>query len=208
MDVRVDSQGYPSSSEDQDDAMAVLAQVSEALRDQGRAIMGVKIDGEVLPSDRLADVLGGKQTADIGLLEIESQDIQTLVDSTLDELEALLPELPGVCHQLAEEFQGETPESGFEPFHKFALIWQTIKEREMMIANALDIDLASLDVGAVPIPTMHRELNEFLSECGEALQTGDCVVLGDLLEYELAPRAEAEMSIVAALRERARAQRG
>ncbi|NIA14335.1 MAG: hypothetical protein GWP08_09650 [Nitrospiraceae bacterium] len=207
MDVRVDSQAHPSRPQDEGDALAVLAQVSEALRARGRAIMSVKIDGEAVSADRLADVFGGKQPDDLGLVEVESEDIQALVQSSLNDLESLLPELPGVCHQLAGEFQGETPEAGFEPFHRFALIWQTIKEREIMVANALNVDLASLDVGAVSIPTMHRELNQFLDECAEALKTGDCVVLGDLLEYELAPRAEAEMGIVAALRERARAER-
>ena len=207
MDVRVDSQVFPSSSQDQSDAVAVLAQVSEVLRARGRAIMGVKLDGKTVSPDRIAEVFGGRRPDDVGLVEVESEDIQTLVESSLNDLERLLPELPSVCHQLAEEFQGETPEAGFEPFHQFALIWQTVKEREMMVANALNIDLASLHMDGAPIPTMHKELNEFLDECAEALKTGDCVVLGDLLEYELAPRAEAEMKIVAALREHARAER-
>lgn len=45
-------------------------------------------------------------------------------------------------------------------------------------------------------------MNKFLAEAVGALESGDLVLLGDLLEYELAPRAEAEVRITALLRER------
>ena len=42
----------------------------------------------------------------------------------------------------------------------------------------------------------------------KALEAEDCVLLGDLLEYELAPRAEAEAEVVALLRSQASQQSG
>jgi hypothetical protein len=124
------------------------------------------------------------------------------VNNCLAELERALPELPEVCHRLAEVFQSERPESGYEPFEQLAAIWKTIKEREIQIFNALDIDLGSIEVDGEPISRIHEELNQYIDEAAEALKAGDCVLLGDLLEYELAPRAETEAAIVALLRDR------
>jgi hypothetical protein len=50
-----------------------------------------------------------------------------------------------------------------------------------------------------------RELNSFLDEAAQALRDGDTVLLADLLEYELSPRAELEGEIVSLLRRQAEA---
>ena len=42
-------------------------------------------------------------------------------------------------------------------------------------------------------------------EAAQAVLDGDCILIGDLLEYELAPRAEQEARIVALLQELAAA---
>jgi len=206
MDVIVD-QEPTVLHEEPADVLGALAEVSDSLRAQGRAILSVRVDGETVPPDQAAARLGGKPPAEVGVLELTSGAISELVDDCLKELEELLPDLPKVCHSLAEEFQSEQPESGYEPFYRFAEIWQTIKERELMVARALDLDLGTLTPQGTPIAQMHRELNEFLDEAAQALKTGDCVVLGDLLEYELAPRAEAEIAVVALLRAAAEARR-
>ena len=93
------------------------------------------------------------------------------------------------------------PEEGFEPFHHLADIWVSVKQREALIIGATAIDDADLVIGGKKTADHHNELNRFLDECAHALEKNDCVTLGDLLEYELAPRAEVEMEIFAKLEE-------
>ena len=206
MDVIVDQEPIVLA-EGPSDMLEALGAASESLRARGRAVLAVRVDGEAIPPEQVGDRLRGMPVSEVGVLAITSEEIAVLVDDCLRELEELLPELPKVCHSLAEEFQGERPEAGYEPFHQFAQIWQTIKEREILVTSALDLDLDALGVRGAPIAEMHRELNKILDEAADALKTGDCVLLGDLLEYELAPRAEAEIEIVALLRERAEGRR-
>lgn len=203
MEIRIDQSRKFQPESKPTSLIELLGEVSDWLRAQGRAMLSVRVDGtEVYPSD-----LPGKSKLmpldNVELVEIATDEISKLVDTSLKELEGPLPDLAEVCHSLAREFQGESPESGYEPFHRLAEIWQNIKERQMVIARALDLDWDALDVDGSSVKEMHDKLNACLEEAADALTAGDCVLLGDLLEYELAPQAEAEVKIVSLLRDRA-----
>ena len=71
------------------------------------------------------------------------------------------------------------------------------------VGRAGQLDWDALDVDGSSVKEMHDKLNACLEEAADALTAGDCVLLGDLLEYELAPQAEAEVKIVSLLRDRA-----
>ena len=206
MDVIIDGkpdfevQGEPES------ALAVVVAASEFLREQRRAILALEVDGQAIPADGVVAALEERPVESVETVVITTEDVHTLVDTCLAELEDALPDLPEACHNLAEIFQGDDPESGFEPFYQLAEIWRHIKIREIQVVHALDLDLDALQSDGLSFKAMHDELNKFLSEAAEALETADCVLLGDLLEYELAPRAEAEAEIVALLRAQAAQQ--
>lgn len=203
MDVRIDNQQTNLLTQQPEDVLSVVTAASDYLRTQGRAILSIKTDGVSIAPEQLIDSLKGKSPGAVSVLEIQSEDIAALVNESLLELERVLPDLADACHRLAEVFQGETPESGYEHFEQLAVIWATIKERESHIANALEIELDELQVNGRTVSDIHKELNGFLNEAEDALKGGDCVLLGDLLEYELAPKAEVEKAIVALLRTRA-----
>lgn len=206
MDVIVDGSRDFRLQGEPEDALAAIAAISVYLQDKGRAIMVIKADGVNVAPDKLVDMLQGKPLAEVGSLEVESADVAGLVDGSLKELTDTLPELPKACHELASIFQGNSPEEGFEPFHKLADIWANVKTRELMVANALNLNLEELRVNGESVTALHEELNIYLQEAVVALESGDLVLLGDLLEYELAPRAEVEPQIVALLRERSQSQ--
>ena len=208
MDVILDGERDFAVQGSPEDSLAVVGAVSDFLRERGRAIVTINADGEeILPQD-LVTSLQGISVEQISVLEIGSGEVAALVETCLRELMAVLPELPNACRSLAEIFQGERPEEGYEPFEELANIWATIKKREAMVANALNLDLEGLEAGGQSISAIHLALNSHLEEAAQALVDEDCVLLGDLLEYELAPRAELETTIVAMLHEQAAANRG
>jgi len=203
MDVKIDGVPVGTWEREPEDAIDALALIADGLRTQGRAMVSVTIDGRVLRPEEVSAELSGKSLDAVGALAVSSESVSALVAECLSDLEQVLPELPEACHRLAEVFQGDCPETGYEPFQQLAEIWSVIKERELQILSALGIDGDSLAIGGVPLAKAHEELNQFVEEAAGALQVRDCVLLGDLLEYELAPRAEAEAEIVALLREKA-----
>ncbi len=202
MDVFVDGARHAVEPES-DTPMKVVVAVTEALHARSRAVVAVKLDGVALCAEELPGVLQTRAAADVGRIDIESEDVAALVDECLRGLESHLPDLPVVCHELAAVFQGSQPEEGFLPFHQLAGIWEDVKRSEAMVIDTLGLSPETLEVHGVPIAQLHETLNEFLHEAADALEAGDCVTLGDLLEYELAPRAETEAEIVALLREQA-----
>ena len=77
--------------------------------------------------------------------------------------------------------------------------WSQIKSREALVTNALELDTTAITLNGKSMVTIHEELNQFLEEAAQALKDSYTILLGDLLEYELAPRAEQELEIVALL---------
>ena len=203
MDVIVDGGSEFQLTGEPDTVLDVVNAALLYLRDKRRGIVSLSVDGESLSPEDLRAKHEATPPGDVSRIEIESRPVSDMVRDSLDTLEKTLPELPEACRQLAQVFQGETPEEGFEPFQEFARIWEHVKIQQQAIAAALGLELTEMVLDGRPVQEHLEELNSFLLESAQALQDGDTVLIGDLLEYELAPRAELEARIVAALREAA-----
>ena len=203
MEVMID--GIPASPPE-DSASTVfdlVVSIGKQLQEQGRSIMAVEVDGNHVNAEQLVASMKDKPLTVVHRILITSKDTQALVQESLSEIERTLPELPLACQELAKVFQSETPDAGYEPFQHLAAIWSVLKERELMVANALEMPLEELMIGDLSVEAFHDDLNKYLREATDALKAKDSVLLSDLLEYELAPRAEKEAQIVAILKEEA-----
>lgn len=200
MDVIVDGERNFRFTGEPEDGLSAVAAVEAWLRDRGRAMLSVCVDGKAVQPDEIVARLGGRPVDVVETLEVRSAPITELVSRCLEELAEALPNLPDACRNLAEVFHGENPDDGFEPFEELAAIWGHIKTRELLIANALQLDLDAMSLDGASLKSLHEDLNAQLHEAAEALKNGDCILLGDLLEYELAPRAEREERIAGLLR--------
>ncbi len=208
MEVIVDGkEGFPENDQAETVFDLVVA-IGRSLQEQGRSIMAVQVDGQAISAENLMNTMKDKPLEQVQRIAVTSEDTRALVQESLSEIESSLPELPLVCQELARLFQSETPDAGFEPFERLAAIWGAIKERELMVANSLELPLEDLRIGDQTVREFHDDLNGYLREAAEALKSGDSVLLGDLLEYELAPRAEKESTIVALLKKEAGQQAG
>lgn len=208
MELIVDGEKNFQLTGSPEDAMAAVAAASQYLRNRNRAITALKINDKPVDPAQLTDALTGKPLDDISKMEVESEDIGKLVQDSLREFPEALEALPKACHELAEVFQGDQPEQGYEPCHRLAEIWAHLKARENLVLMALELDAEEVELDGVSLAESHEQLNKHLQEAIDAMKANDCVLLGDLLEYELAPRAEKEAGIVALLQEKARERFG
>lgn len=208
MEVIVDGVRESEFGGEETDLVSVLAEVSEALRQRGRAVLAVVADGRDVSPEEVAEVFADKTTDDIKSLEFKTEEAGLLVETSLNEMSEVIGELANVCHGLAEVFQGESPDEGYDTFNQLAGIWQEVKTRQQQVVNTMGLDFEALVLEGVTLAAIHSELNKYLNEAVEALEARDCVLLGDLLEYELAPRAENEAKIVALLQARLKADAG
>lgn len=208
MELIVDGAADFACDSDAGTILSVLECVNARLREGGRAILRLRVDGRDVSASDLAKELKDKPVTEVARLEVESAQVRQLVNECLDMLARELPHLPQACHELAAEFQGPDPANGYEPCHKLAEIWGHVKSRQMLVISALELDMDSLDVNGKGLGELHRDLNDQFEQMIAALEAQDCVRLGDLVEYELAPRAETEAKIVAVLQEKARERFG
>jgi hypothetical protein len=181
---------------------AAIVEVCARVNEAGRAVLRITIDGAALSLDNFEEDLGEKSLSDAGLLEIQTESVLTLVASSIEELQEALSELPTICHQLAEVFQRGEAEEGFEKLPQLFDIWHAIKTREDQICRALHLEADRLTLDGATLPELHEGLNVELGKAVVALESQDTVALGDLLEYELAPKAEQESEIVGLLHDR------
>ena len=174
----------------------ILTEIDTYLRAQGRAMQTVMADGENIPPEKMGEVFAGKNPGEIQSLEVNSEVLSALVEESLGELEDVLPELPKVCHELAEVFQSESPDEGYAIFEQLAEIWAAVKLRQQQVIKVLELEIGTLRIGDRPLEELQDELNKTLQDAAKALEAKDLISLADLLEYELAPRAEDEKRIV------------
>jgi hypothetical protein len=203
MDIIIDgTPGYPFG-ELPADLIGVLKGIEEGTRADGRGITQIVVDGEeILPED-VMEKMGDKAVDTVGSVLITTRSLNEMVRDCLSRMRETVRELPGLCRSLAEVFQSDTPEDGFEPFQRLAEIWHIIKQNELHVASTIGLDLENTPVEGKALRESHMELNTYLGECIGALEAGDTVLIGDLLEYELAPRAESEAHILATLEQHA-----
>lgn len=200
MDVIIDGSRTHTFAEPPSDMIAALGEISIALHSEGRAIVALGIDGRRITADHLTEALAGKSLDEVGRIEVTTECVSTLIQQSLTELEESLPNLPRACHELARVFQGADPLEGYEHFQRLAELWGLVKERENMVAHALGLNLDAMSIGDTTVSSLHEHLNRTLDDAARAMECNDLVLLGDLLEYELAPRAESEAEIVSLLK--------
>lgn len=185
------------------DVITAVATVSDELRGHGRTIVSVSVDGFDVWPEHLRGPIGTKSLGEVTTIMVVSRPIRALVEECLGDLGLAAPDLPQICRDLATVFQSDQPSDGFEPFHRLAEIWGHMKSQEMLCLSALALKPEELSIDGVSFVRHTEELNQFLREAAQALEKNDLVLLGDLLEYELAPRAETEPKILALLQQHA-----
>lgn len=190
------------------DVFEVVAAISEHLQAQRMAMMSLRVDGAEIKPEQVMAQLQGRDVASVNSLEVGSSPLRSLVSECLAELQEALPHLPKACRDLANVFHGDKPEEGYDPFTELAALWGHVKGREKLVVEALELDLSQLQVNGVNAEQLQSELNQYLQEAADAIRNGDTILLGDLLEYELAPRAESEKDLVALLLARSAAESG
>lgn len=176
-----------------------LVEISEHLREQGRSILKIIVDGQDIPPEDLSVIIGDKSVGDVQAVEIQSEDNAKLAVESIREISEVLPELPAACQSLAEVFQTEPPEEGFEKFEEFAQIWTIIKLREEQIASSLRFDMDALRIEEKTLTECAGEVTDKLARAYELVEAADTAALSDLLAYELAPLAEREAEVIALL---------
>ncbi len=199
MNLVVDGVENPVSVESGTSLGEVLKRVDSYLWTRKRMMVSVCINGHEVSPEEL-----GQESARTGdsvqTVQVRSEPAAALADKTLSEVEDHLPALAQTVKELAALFQQDKVAEGLEGCKRVTEIWMEIVSKERRAAGAVQLNLDELEVDGKSINEHQAELNRFLQEALQAMERKDYLLLGDLLEHELAPRLDTELKIVNELR--------
>ena len=165
--------------------------------DESQIIVDVQINGE-----RLSD--SGKEMDGYNLNDISSLEIQTdnLVETLIRTLGAIKNDLPNLSvgmSNIATSLQEGNREEALRTFSQVCEEWRRVIQFLDNVSQLLLIDYSTLQFGDKTIDTANEELLLLLRDTKLAIENDDLVMLSDLVEYELVPKIEEEITIVGEL---------
>lgn len=115
------------------------------------------------------------------------------IDSPLDELTALISLLEETNNELRDVsvlLQTGKDREAMLLIAKFTELSQKLLRIYTVLKQKQYIDVSTLSIDGEDFETFYKQLNSFLGELHEAFTINDSVLIGDLFEYEIAPRIE------------------
>lgn len=151
--------------------------IEENLKDTGYAFTSLTIDGEKIESDYVLYL--SQRINEIQEIEVGVESFRTILAeimaSAAEYLERARPEVEKLS---AEFYQGPTEES----WDKFS---QLLEGLQWLLEVVTTVE--SYQPEKQNAPGRSGEFNDKIKQLQEALQNSDHVLLGDLLQYEIAP---------------------
>ncbi|MCX8065910.1 MAG: hypothetical protein N3G21_12185 [Candidatus Hydrogenedentes bacterium] len=176
--------------------MNVLETLLEYLSSKDLGLIKLRVNEQEVPPGKSLSAVQNMDISNIHIIEVTAVPTLQLLRESIVELEKYTPELSNLCYGIAELFQSENPADALGPFQKLTEIWGEIKNREALIVNTISKYVEGENPIISDIIEHHNELNQYLNEAYKALDREDIISLSDILQYELAPRAEKEIEIL------------
>lgn len=149
-----------------------------------RLVVAIYRDGQPLTDDELGAILDAP-VADFADLALQTQPVAALVRSTLDQALAMLEDASAIRTAAADLLdQGRQPEA-MQQIQKLLDIWRQTQQSLTFSAEALGIDLDSLEADGCRFPELIGTMKANLEDLREAMRNQDAILIADLLRYEL-----------------------
>jgi hypothetical protein len=187
LNISINGEQIDFSIENDETIGEILGSVESECESSGMTVTGIAIDGREIPADELDAffAMSPKNVASIELTTISGNDVKSM--------------LAGLGNKFVRRI---------DELVEIPILLQTGKDlRVMEIINEFSGDLHSLyriipllglagftdgkpDIDGTPLGDYPSVLAPFLRDLLEALEKKDTILVGDLSEYEIAPRIE------------------
>ncbi len=173
----------------------ILGSVEAECERSGMTITGIRVDGREIPADNLDSLFSreNESVSSIELSTISGKDVVLRLRGLGDRFSSFVPQLKEIPVQL----QTGKDLQVLETIHAFSSDLQNLYQLLPLldITGVNDAGMGTGDLHSYP-----GELAPILAELLSALEAKDTVLVGDLSEYELAPRIEKLGTALASVR--------
>ncbi len=185
-----------------------IDQLAQAVRSQfndpGRLITTIRCDGHTIDPATLGETLRQKAGA-YGRIEFQSSDLGELTRAALRGAGDLIDQCDQTRQEAADALVEGQSAKAMELLGLCFNSWGRAHDSIIKCAEVLDIDVAAVAVGDVPIQEWCRLLRSKLEDLRDALTVGDHVLVADILRYEFDEVSAGWKSVIARLMKKAEA---
>ncbi len=191
MDIYINSESIELNYDSENTLADVLSLVQDNFFETGNIVTGIIVDGEVVQPERLAEL---KQAAadSFGEVNLVVRPANRFAAEGLltvcDHLEFSI----ALRTDVVDALQQGKAQYAMEKLGEYVQFWAGLQSTLGSACRLVGVNIEELEVfgedGSEPILIVEhiKELSEQLSEVKNALESGDLVLLGDILGYEFA----------------------
>jgi hypothetical protein len=165
----------------------ILGSLESECEKSGMTITGISVDGAVMQAEKL-DKLFAKKIAEIGKIELTTLSGAEILES-LRNLGTRFNACVPLLREIPIELQTGKDLAVLETINGFSVALQSLYQILPLVSlTGMAGDDAVID--GIPLKSFPAQLAPVLGELLAALENKDTVLVGDLSEYELAPKIE------------------
>ncbi len=160
----------------------ILASATEGLAVDGRVVVEVQVDGQLIGGDDLSDHENDNITD--SEVRLTSANPKELAVSTLTQIREQLPQVGALHEQAAEELQADNPTEALQHIAQTIEMWMQTQEAVLGSAGVVGLGLDDVKVNGEPMSGFTEELIQQLQGLKELIISKDTVALADAMAYE------------------------
>lgn len=159
----------------------LLQSASTKLRENGRIVAEVQIDGQVMTPGDLDKAQAEPVTGQVRLV---STDASKLALDVLEQVQVTLGESKEIMQEAADLFQQDRVTDAMQKIGQSMQVWQHVQQAVTQSATLMRINLDELEYEGKSIGQWSDELLEKFQQLRAGLEASDTVALSDALSYE------------------------
>jgi len=185
MRILVDEQPYqPRVSGEQTIRELAHAVCAPAAGPAQRVVVNVRCDGRQIDGDELDAVLQ-RPLHHFEQLELLTLPLLELARSTLTQTIQTFEEASASRSQIADLLAEGQQAAAMQKLLSFFEAWQRVQQSMLVCAEAMNIDLDGVRVRQLALSDILGLIRGQLTQLKEAIASGDFVVVGDVLRYDM-----------------------
>ncbi len=196
MDIFIDNKAIDFTIENENTIGQLLGEIEKLCENAGMTITGIQINGASVAAEDLDEIFLKPLTAvqRIDLETISGVEIRHMMNS----LGTAFLSHAHMLREIPVKLQTGNDLFVMEGINHFSRDLQNIY-RIIPLLHLTGLEETDLMIEGEPLNTLPERLSPLLHDLLEGLKTGDTVLVGDISEYELAPRIENLSGILSAM---------
>lgn len=185
MEILLDDRPYQATVGEEQTVGELARQVCDAgQRAEQRFVVELRCDGQQVSDAGLDDVLV-KPVGNYSRIELQTQSVLAMVRQTLSGTIDMLEEADDLRQRIADRLDEGQNDQAMDGMQRFFSLWKSVQDSMLLCAEAMGTNLDTIRVNDQGLMDILTSFKEQLNEIKSAMESGDYVMVADVLRYEI-----------------------